>query len=88
MTIPQIRIDDYGIIVTDADGETINISAEDALNLANQIYARKPLLEAIIERKKAVNAAMSTLTTEDIAKVLKNVGIQNNDVQTMDNREA
>ncbi len=52
MTIPQIRIDDYGIIVTDADGETINISAEDALNLANQIYARKPLLEAIINRKK------------------------------------
>ncbi len=68
MTIPQIRIDDYGIIITDADGETINISAEDALNLANQIYARKPLLEAIIERKK--------------------VGTQNNDVQTLDNREA
>ncbi len=52
MTIPQIKIDGYGIIITDADGETVNISAEDALNLANQIYARKPLLEAIINRKK------------------------------------
>ncbi len=52
MTIPTIRIDDWGIIVTDIDGETVNISAEDALNLANQIYARKPLLEAIINRKK------------------------------------
>ncbi len=52
MTIPQIKIDGYGIIVTDIDGETVNISAEDALNLANQIYARKPLLEAIIQRKK------------------------------------
>ncbi len=52
MTIPTIRIDDWGIIVTDIDGETVNISAEDALNLANQIYARKPLLEAIIARKK------------------------------------
>ncbi len=67
MTIPQVKIDGYGIIITDADGETVNISAEDALNLANQIYARKPLLEAIIQRKK--------------------VG-KNNEVQTVDNREA
>ncbi len=52
MTIPQIKIDGYGIIVTDIDGIIVNISAEDALNLANQIYARKPLLEAIIARKK------------------------------------
>ncbi len=52
MTIPQVKIDGYGIIVTDIDGITVNISAEDALSLANQIIARKPLLEAIIQRKK------------------------------------
>ncbi len=66
MTIPQIKIDGYGIIITDADGETVNISAEDALNLANQIYARKPLLEAIIQRKKVgtKNNDVQTLDTQ------------------------
>ena len=70
MTIPQIKIDEWGIIVTDNDGEIAYISAEDALNLANQIIARKPLLEAIIQRKETNNAvhAPEILDTEHPAE--------------------